>query len=283
MKKIVALFLAVLFCLQPVAAFAEDIASTEDIKGEEFEIVELDANTSVLFTEGNDGNVQLYYVRNGKIEAEYYVNRLTAQITSKFYQEDGSQTTSTYNAKSTLRRTQDSGTRTTANSVYMGTIEYEYYIQGYPFTHIISVSYINTRTSDSTYDLNGTYQNFASFLSLLCGVFSAPASILSQFASATLAYFGIATSAVSFVIPTNRVSATEDNMTWETYCGSVSGGFGGSKYTLNSSAMGNKVYTDTHYYASSSYTNHNASLGNTIYSYTPVYKGDGGYSILNWN
>lgn len=25
------------------------------------------------------------------------------------------------------------------------------------------------------------------------------------------------------------------------------------------------------------------ALGSTIYSYTPVYKGDGGYRILNWN
>ncbi|MBR5642444.1 MAG: hypothetical protein IKW92_09980 [Firmicutes bacterium] len=165
---------------------------------------------------------------------------------------------------------------------YDGTITYQYYVQGSPFSRTLSVSHINTDSTVS-YNTMGHFQNFVTYVAFICQVLAFLPGIGALVAADILAGFGVALDATSFWIPDNYTSSQENKVTWFARNGSTTGHFTGTRNRVSCSVFPWTNYYDGTYYAVSQYNSHVIGLAEALKNCINLYWGDGGFSVLSWN
>lgn len=268
MRKLCSLILtiALLFSLSVPALASSSVPEIPDSTSS----MQLSDGSYLISEDLANGDAKFSIIKNGEIIAQSYLNRISACITStdtRLSTEEPVQNVSTANSNiSSPARAKTIPSKFTKR----GTITYNYfggmtYVVG---TRSLNIYYDYQYHPGSRYNVNGVYQNIASFASVLASILALPSSIASSVAAKILTSLSISTGAVSLIIPNHYVRCNETEITWLSQIADITdmyATFTGHKFVVTEEGYPSKTYYTGNYWPLSSYTNHNSNFAVKLY------------------
>ena len=271
MRRLLSLILclSILSTLLCVPASANSATTTDSTNA----YVQLSDNTYLIAEDLPNGNAKFSISdSNGDILAESYLNRSNQTI----YNTDsrtGNEVISIPATNQPLTSTNEAMSTSSdipSGFTYRGKITYNFYgntdhIVG---TRDLNIYYDYNYYTSSRYNVAGTYQNIASFASLLASLLALPAAIAASSAAIILARFSIATGAISFFIPDHYVRCNETQITWlgqMTDFTDVYATITGSQFVLTEEGYESQTFTSGDFWPLSSYADRNTNFAVKIY------------------
>ena len=288
-KKMLSLALVLVMCIfLCIPAYAETNAA--DLEGLGYSIIPVSDKVSLAEKRTDNGDIYYYTIFDGVIVSEtVYKKSEKKVITTDVPLLPGETPNQTVVDLSTQisESIGDISERTVPTRadgpITLGSITYEYYIQGAPFTRTLNISYYSYLSYPDTLDINGNFRDFGQLVATLAAAFTITSSTAKEIAEEILDKLGFGLDFVDVFFPSIEVDVDKQVIDWYAKFGSVTGSFSGAKCTATQTGYAGKVYYDGNYYTATSFFNENATLARLLHDCINVYWGDGPYEVVSWN